>query len=87
MPKRYAIRIAAAAARDLRKIPTTMRVRIARAIDGLAGDPFPPGVRKLQGEEHAHRIRVGDYRVIYDVLQEEVVVLVLRVGHRKDIYR
>jgi mRNA interferase RelE/StbE len=87
MPKEYAIRIAASAARALRKIPTAMRVRIARAIDDLASDPFPPGARKLQGEVHAYRIRVGDYRVIYDVLQEELVVLVLRMGHRKDIYR
>lgn len=87
MPKRYAIQMVASAARALQKMPNATRVRIARAIDGLAEDPFPPNVRKLQGEEHAYRIRVGDYRVIYDVLHEQVVVLVLRVGHRKDVYR
>jgi len=87
MPKQYSIRIAESAARALRKIPTAIRARIARAIDGLADDPFPPGVRKLQGEEQTYRIRVGDYRVISDVLPEELVVLVLRSGNRKDIYR
>jgi mRNA interferase RelE/StbE len=87
MAKQYAIRITESAARALRKIPTAMRVRVGRAIDSLASDPFPPGVRKLQGEEHAYRIRVGDYRVFYDVLREELVVLVLRVGHRKEVYR
>jgi len=87
MPKQYTIRIVASAARALRKIPTAMRARIARAIDGLADDPFPSGERKLQGEEQAYRLRVGDYRVIYDVLPEELVVLVLRSGNRKDIYR
>lgn len=87
MPKRYAIQIVASAARALQKTPKATRIRIARAIDGLAEDPFPPNSRKLQGEEHAYRIRVSDYRVIYDVLQEEVIVLALRVGHRKDVYR
>ena len=48
---------------------------------------MPPNSRKLKGEEHAYRIRVGDYRIIYDVLQEVLVILVLRVGHRKDVYR
>ena len=87
MPRLYTIRLAMSAARALQKLSPAVRVRLGRAIDGLAENPFPPGVRKLKGEGHTHRICVGDYRVIYDVLQEAVVVLVLRVGHRKDIYR
>jgi mRNA interferase RelE/StbE len=87
MPERYSIRYAASAARAVGKLPLSLRVRITRAIEALAEDPLPPGSRKLKGEEHAYRIRVGDYRTIYDVLRDMVVVLVLRVGHRKDIYR
>ena len=64
-----------------------MRVRISRAIDSLADNPVPPGARKLKGEERSYRIRVGDYRVVYDVLEEVVLVMILRIGHRKDVYR
>jgi mRNA interferase RelE/StbE len=56
------------------------------AIDGLAEAPQPPGMRKLTGTEQTWRIRIGDYRVIYDLYDEELVVLVLRVAHRKDAY-
>jgi len=64
-----------------------MRVRISRAIDSLADNPAPPGARKLKGEERSYRIRVGDYRVVYDVLEEVVLVMILQIGHRKDVYR
>ena len=87
MARRYEIRLAASAATFLRKLPLAIRERIGRAIDGLADNPFPSGMRKLKGEEHTYRIRVGDYRVIYDVVHEAVVVLILRIGHRKDVYR
>ena len=87
MEKRYAIQLAASAASAFRKLPAALRARAGRAIDGLAENPFPAGVRKLKGEEHTYRIRVGDYRIVYDVLQASVVVLVLRIGHRKDVCR
>jgi mRNA interferase RelE/StbE len=56
-------------------------------VEALDENPFPAGSRKLKGEERAYRIRVGDYRIIYDVLRDVLVVLVLSVGHRKDVYR
>ena len=87
MPKRYTIRFGTSAARALQRLDVSLRVRISRAIDALADNPFPPSARKLRGEERSYRIRIGDYRVVYDVLEEVVVVLILRIGHRKDVYR
>ena len=87
MARRYSIRFVESAARSLKKLPVGPRVRIAARIEALADNPYPPGTRKMAGEEHAYRIRVGDYRVVYDVLDEAIIVLVLRIGHRKDVYR
>ncbi len=87
MEKRYGIRFAESAARSLRRLPAGVRDRIAVKIEALANNPYPPGTRKITGEEHSYRIRIGDYRVVYDVLEDAVVVMVLRAGHRKDVYR
>ncbi len=62
-------------------------VRIETKIDGLARDPRPRGVKKLAGEEELYRLRVGDYRIIYQVRDRVLVVLVVNVGHRRDVYR
>ncbi|MDJ0899633.1 MAG: type II toxin-antitoxin system RelE/ParE family toxin [Xenococcus sp. MO_188.B8] len=56
-------------------------------IDALATEPRPEGVVKLKGEENLYRIRVGDYRVIYNVQDDRLLVLVVKVGHRGDVYR
>ena len=85
--KVYSIRYTESAAGFLRESDARLRVRISTKIAALAQNPFPPGNRKLKGAEHAFRIRIGDYRVVYDVLEDVVVVLVLRIGHRKDVYR
>lgn len=61
--------------------------RILEALNALADDPRPPGCIKLQGGEGELRIRIGDYRVVYDVVDDELVVLILRVGHRREVYR
>jgi mRNA interferase RelE/StbE len=87
MAQRYSIRFVESAARSLKKLPVGPRVRIAARIEALADNPYPPGTRKMTGEEHAYRIRIGDYRVVYDVLDDAIIVLVLRIGHRKDVYR
>lgn len=82
----YTLKITRKAVKALEKIHPVHQERIDEAIDALAEDPKPPGVRKLKGTEHTWRIRIGDYRVIYDVYDDELVVLVLRVAHRKDAY-
>jgi mRNA interferase RelE/StbE len=64
-----------------------MQTRVAQKIDALANDPFPRGSTKLEAQDNLRRIRVGDYRIIYQVRQETLVVFVIRVKQRGDAYR
>ena len=83
----YTISYVPSAARTIRKLDKSAACRLLVAIDGLAIDPRPPGCIQLKGGKGEFRIRVGDYRVVYDVQDDELVVLVLRVGHRREVYR
>ena len=83
----YSVQLSDSAKTSLKKMPIRDRLRIARKIDQLAHNPRPVGSLKMQGEDNTFRIRSGDYRIVYDVLEDAVLVLVLRAGHRKDIYR
>jgi mRNA interferase RelE/StbE len=83
----YEITFSRTARKDLAALPAQMQDRILEAIDQLRSDPRPHGCRKLQGTDNRFRIRVGDYRVIYEVHDEQVSVLIIRVRHRKDAYR
>ena len=83
----YRVDLTAAAARQIKKLPRPARDRVLDAIEDLAEDPRPHGARKLVGEQHAWRVRVGDYRVIYDVLDTELTVTVVRTAHRREVYR
>ena len=71
---------------ELKQLPKEIIARILQAVNSLADDPFPTGVKKLVGSEHTYRIREGDYHVIYDVLSKTLVIEIVRVGHRKDVY-
>jgi mRNA interferase RelE/StbE len=73
--------------KDLRGIPAQNVVRILEAVKALADDPLPYGNQKLAGAEQTYRIRVGDYRIIYEVLSSLQRVEIQRVRHRKDVYR
>lgn len=77
------------AVRQLKAIPQTAALTILRAVTPLGDDPRRPdaNVRKLAGYQDRYRLRVGDYRVIYDVIDAEIVILVVGVGHRREIYR
>ena len=82
----YRVRIKRSAAKALRKIDKPDRERLVRAIDRLAEEPYAGGV--LKGEfAGLRRIRVGSYRIVYEAHEGELVVLVVRVSHRRDIYR
>jgi mRNA interferase RelE/StbE len=82
----YRVEIRKQASKELSRIGLEDRRRIGRAIEGLAEDPRPAGCRKLRDRE-GWRIRVGDYRVLYQIEEGRLVVVVVRVGHRKDVYR
>ncbi|MDH3692913.1 MAG: type II toxin-antitoxin system RelE/ParE family toxin [Gammaproteobacteria bacterium] len=84
---RYKIEISRTAEKQLKKLPRLDQERLAKAILGLADDPFPKGSRKLTGYEGAFRIRVGRYRILYTISEKKLVIFVLKIGHRKDIYR
>jgi mRNA interferase RelE/StbE len=73
--------------RQLRKLPVEVQRRVVRGVAALAFDPRPSGVVKLSGEENLWRIRIGDYRIVYEIHDDRLIVLVLRVVHRKEVYR
>ena len=86
MPE-YAVSFRRSADKDLQKLDIKLQRRVLRAVEPLAQNPRPDGCRKLQGSDDAYRIRVGDYRVIYTVDDEVLIVAVERVRHRRDVYR
>lgn len=84
---RYTVEIKPQARKGFRRLDAQTRVRILDALDVLTNDPAnAAGVKRLQGRE-GYRLRVGDYRVIYEINDGTLVVLVLRVGHRREVYR
>jgi mRNA interferase RelE/StbE len=82
----YTIEITRRASRDLAALPVPDRRRIARKIEDLADNPRPRGSQKLRGSEDIYRIRSGDYRLIYQVSDQVLLVLVLMIRHRGRIY-
>jgi len=84
---RWTVELAESAVHELVDLPAGPRERIQRRIGDLAEDPFPQGVKKLKGYWNLHRLRVGDYRVLYQVRPAQSQVRVLRIRHRRDAYR
>ena len=82
----YSVTVQRRAQKQIARFPTNVRDRIESSLRALAGNPRPPGCRRLRGEE-GWRLRVGDYRVIYEIDDEERVVTILQVEHRRDVYR
>ena len=82
----YRVVIEKKASRALMALETHHRARITGAIELLARNPYPPAARKLSNRL-AYRVRVGDYRIIYSVNDSTIIVMVLAVGHRRDVYR
>jgi mRNA interferase RelE/StbE len=83
----YIVELLPAALKQLEKLPAAAQRRILAALAALETNPRPHGVVKLAGDENLWRIRVGDYRVVYEIHDEQLLVLVVRIGHRKDVYR
>jgi mRNA interferase RelE/StbE len=88
--RRYEVRLARRAVRSLEDLQRRDQQRIRAAIDLLTENPRPPSCVALQGEVGVYRVRVGDYRIVYEVLDQVLVVQVVqvvRVGHRREVYR
>jgi mRNA interferase RelE/StbE len=83
----YTIEFRPAARRDLKALPREILQRISKKIDSLADAPRPPGVEKLSGSEDSYRVRVGDYRILYEIRDEVLLVIIVRVRHRREAYR
>ena len=75
------------AVRDLAAIPAAILKRVDTCILALAEDPLPPGVKKLRNSDGLYRVRVSDYRIIYRIEQEILTILVVKIGHRREVYR
>jgi len=83
----YRIDVAPRTERALRKLPIAVQQSVDRLFRVLAENPRPPGCVKLVGEERVYRVRAGDYRVLYEIYDDRLVVLVVRIAHRRDAYR
>ncbi|MHB8762978.1 MAG: type II toxin-antitoxin system RelE family toxin [Deferrisomatales bacterium] len=75
------------ALKELRGLPRDAVRRLVEVVAALGADPMPAGAKKLAGAEHTYRLRVGDYRVVYSVWSAVLIVEVVRVGHRREVYR
>ena len=73
--------------KEIKKLPTKIRISVIKKIQSLQGTPQPTGSVKLRGTTNLYRIRHSDYRIIYSIESSELVILVIKVAHRKDVYR
>jgi mRNA interferase RelE/StbE len=83
----YAVKLKPRAERDLDKLPIQIARRIWRKLLKLENQPRPPGCIKMEGEDDAYRIRIGDYRAVYLINDQEKLVEAVRVAHRREVYR
>lgn len=83
----YQIEFKSSALKELERLPRQIIPKAIAVIKGLAENPFPQGVKKLAGFERTYRVRVGDYRIMYEIHEDRLIIEIIRVKHRKDVYR
>ena len=83
----FEIRWKTSAKKELKKLEPSVIEKIITAVEKLLETPYPQGVRKIQGAEHTYRIRIGDYRVIYSIYANVLLIEIIKIGHRKEVYR
>ncbi|MDB4324716.1 type II toxin-antitoxin system RelE/ParE family toxin [bacterium] len=83
----FRIEVSATAEKQLRKLPRDDQIRVLQAIRSLAAEPTPPGSRKIRGHDDVFRIRVGTYRVLYCIQGRRLLIIILKIGNRRDVYR
>ncbi|MCA1957765.1 MAG: type II toxin-antitoxin system RelE/ParE family toxin [Nitrospira sp.] len=82
----YRLQIKPSAAKEIETLPQKDRQRVVARIQGLATDPRPPGCEKLSGREQC-RVRQGNYRILYTLHDADLLVMVIKIGHRREVYR
>lgn len=83
----YSVTIKASAKKELASLPKPIIIRIIEAIEALATNPRPNGVRKLTGTNDLYRVRIADYRIVYRIEDDRLIIEVVRVAHRKEVYK
>ncbi len=84
---KYRIEVKISAAKALKKIPKPDRKRISKKINSFAKKLPNPDITKMKGKNPFHKVRVGNYRIIYEIQDDVLLILIIKIGHRKDIYR
>ncbi|MDR2728697.1 MAG: type II toxin-antitoxin system RelE/ParE family toxin [Chitinispirillales bacterium] len=87
MPSVYTVTIKGSALKALHKLPKLAAMQISGCINGLSANPRPVGCKKLKGPNNLYRVRSGDFRIVYEIHDGRLIVLVVKVGHRKDVYQ
>ncbi|PSB46866.1 type II toxin-antitoxin system mRNA interferase toxin, RelE/StbE family [Cyanosarcina cf. burmensis CCALA 770] len=83
----YQVEFSRQAQKQFDALPRQIQQRLQPQIDTLAEEPRPSGVKKLKGAENQYRIRVGSYRIVYEIQDAVLLIILLRIGHRREIYR
>ena len=83
----FNVEFVASAAKEFRSLSADLKHRVGLTVDSLSNNPFPVGIQKLQGHRRLYRVRVGQYRVVYEIDEQRKLVLVTRVRHRREVYR
>lgn len=83
----YSIEWKSSAKKELRRLPKKLISNIITAVEALKDNPYPAGSKKIIGTEHTYRRRISDYRIVYSIENKHLVIEIIRVGHRKDVYR
>lgn len=84
---RYSIEFKQSAKKELAQLPRPMAEKVLERICSLADNPRPDGCKKLAGSAHSYRIRINDYRVVYTIIDKQLIIQVIKIGHRKNIYQ
>ena len=84
---RYSVEFRPAVLKSMKRLPQKELIRIKKKIDGLAEKLPDPATTKMKGNNPFHRVRTGNYRIVYQIIEDRLVILVVKIGHRKDIYK
>ena len=84
---RFKVEFASVVLRELKNLPSKISHRLVEAAESLGETPYPIGTKKMHGDEGLWRIRVGDYRILYKIEGHRLVVLIVKIGHRREVYR